>query len=99
MPKRHRVRARARRPIDTARRPESPEAVEPARAERPARLRSRPPVAGTALATAEASPILERAAAIERGYVMKDVGRLGKVIAVMLALLVASGLAVDRLLR
>jgi hypothetical protein len=50
-------------------------------------------------ATDAASPVLERAAAAERTYVMKDVRRLGLVAAVMLVLLIASGVGVDRLLK
>jgi len=54
---------------------------------------------GPVRATDAASPVLERAAAAERTYVMKDVRRLGLVAAVMLVLLVASGFAVETLLR
>jgi len=88
------VRARARRPLDTVPRPERPEE----RAERPLRLRSRAPT-GPVRATDAASPVLERAATAERTYVMRDFGRLGKVVVVMLALLVASGFAVNSLPR
>jgi len=86
------VRARARRPIEPARRPDRTEG------ERPARLRSRQAM-GPVRATDPASPVLERAATAERTYVVRDFGRLGKVAAVMLALLVASGFGVDLLLR
>lgn len=89
------MRARARRPLETAPRPERAEGE---RAERPLRLRSRA-ATGPVRATDAPSPVLERAATAERTYVMKDFGRLGKVVAVMLALLVASGFGVDRLLR
>jgi hypothetical protein len=51
-------------------------------------------------ATHAPTPVFERAAAAaERTYVLKDFGRLGKVVAVMLALLVVSGFAVEQLLR
>jgi len=56
------------------------------------------PVSG-GRAIGEPSPALERAAVAERAYVVKDFGRLGKGIAAMLALLVASGLVVNALLR
>jgi hypothetical protein len=98
MPKRHRVRARARRPIESAARVER---VERERVDRPARPRYRgaPIGAATARAIGEASPTLERAAVAERTYVMKDFRRLGIVVAVMLVLLVASGFGVQLLLR
>jgi hypothetical protein len=94
MPKRNRVRARARRPLETTARTDAE------RSERPlTRMRSRSAVMGPVRATDAASPVLERAAAAERTYVMKDVRRLGLVAAVMLVLLVASGFAVETLLR
>ena len=77
-----------------------PERAETERSERPLpRMRSRSAVIGPVRATDAASPVLERAAAAERAYVMKDVRRLGLVSAVMLVLLVASGFGVDLLLR
>jgi hypothetical protein len=97
MPKRHRVRARARRPIESTARVER---VERERVDRPARPRYRgAPIGPTARAIGEASPTLERAAAAERTYVMRDFQRLGAVVAVMLVLLVASGFGVQLLLR
>lgn len=102
MPKRNRVRARARhltRPALTAERPEAP-APERARPERArARYRGAPPSPGTARAVGVASASLERAAALERGYVVKDFGRLAKVVALMFALLIASGVAVSAILK
>ncbi len=103
MPKRSRVRARARRPIQTA-----PERVEPEerpdrnereRAERRPRYRGAPLPPGGSHAIGEASPTLERAAALERGYVVKDFGRLSKVVVGVLVLLVASGFAVSALVK
>lgn len=96
MPKRNRLRARARRPLETTARPERAE-VE--RSDRPLPRRSRSAVTGPVRATDAASPVLERAAAAERTYVMKDVRRLGLVAAVMFVLLIASGVGVDRLLK
>ena len=96
MPKRSRVRARARRPIETGR-PERSEASRE-RPDRRPRYRGAPPVSG-GRAIGEPSPALERAAVAERAYVVKDFGRLGKVIAAMLVLLVAGGLALNALLR
>lgn len=88
------MRARARRPLETTVRPERAEVV---RSDRPLPRRSRSAVSGPVLATDAASPVLERAAAAERTYVMKDVRRLGVVAAVMLLLLVASGFGVEQL--
>jgi len=91
------VRARARRPLETTVRPERADAE---RSDRPLpRMRSRSAATGPVRATDAASPVLERAAAAERAYVMKDVRRLGLVSAVMLVLLVDSGFGVEALLR
>jgi hypothetical protein len=103
MPKRHRVRARARRPGEA---PAAPaprvERIERER-ERPERTRARyrgaPLPPGGAHAIGDPSPTLERAAVMERGYVIKDFGRLGKVIVAMLLLLVASGFAVNSFVK
>ncbi len=88
------MRARARRPIDTVPRSERTEAERPL-----PRMRSRSAAPGPVRATDAASPVLERAAAAERTYVMRDVRRLGLVAAVMLALLVASGFGVSWFLQ
>lgn len=85
------MRARARRPLEPTAR------AERAEVDRPLPRRSRATVTGPVRATDAASPVLERAAAAERTYVMKDARRLGLVAAVMLVLLVASGFGVDRL--
>ena len=99
MPKRHRVRARARRPepppapaADRTERGRGSERVRP-------RYRGAPPPPGGGHAIGQASPTLERAAVLERIYVVKDFGRLVKVIALVLALLVASGFVVNTLVR
>lgn len=94
MPKRNRVRARARRPLETTTRPQR---VEAERSDRPLPRRSRSAASGPVRATDAASPVLERAATAERTYVMKDARRLGLVAAVVLLLLVASGFGVDQL--
>jgi hypothetical protein len=53
---------------------------------------------GAARAIGEPSPVLEREAAQERAYVTKDFRRIGIVVAVMVALLVVSDIAVNALL-
>ncbi len=99
MPKRNRVRARARRPIETA----TQQRVERAERERPERARPRyrgaPLPPGGAQAVGAPSPALERAAALERTNVMKDLRRLGIVVGATVALLFASGLALSALVR
>jgi hypothetical protein len=98
LPKRQRVRARARRPLEAA--PQRAEREERARPERPRpRYRGAPLPPGGAHAVGAPSPTLERAAALERAFVVKDFGRLGKVALLMLALLVASGFAVNALVK
>ncbi|HEX6061898.1 MAG TPA: hypothetical protein VF001_07485 [Candidatus Limnocylindria bacterium] len=54
--------------------------------------------AGVARAIGEPSAILEREAVQERTYVTKDFRRIGMVIAVMVALLIVSDIAVNALL-
>lgn len=63
------------------------------------RYRGAPPAPGSAYAVGAPSATLERAAAMERGFVMKDFRRLGLVAGVMLALLVGSAIAVNALVR
>ncbi|HEX9494178.1 MAG TPA: hypothetical protein VGA38_00275 [Candidatus Limnocylindria bacterium] len=53
---------------------------------------------GVARAAGDASPVLEREASQERAYVVKDFRRIGIVVAIMLALLVVSDVAVNALL-
>jgi hypothetical protein len=103
MPKRNRVRARARRPLEsTSAATPRVERVERER-ERPERARGRyrgaPLPPGGSHAMGDPSPTLERAAVMERGFVVKDFGRLGKVVVVMIALLIASGIAVDTFVK
>ncbi len=73
------------------------------REERPERGRPRyrgaPLPPGGSRAIGAPSPTLERAATMERAYVVKDFGRLGKVIVAMLALLAVSGFAASNLVK
>ena len=101
MPKRNRVRARARREVTPAP-AERAERVERSteRAERPrARYRGAPLPPGGAHAVGDPSPTLERAAALERAYVVKDFGRLAKVVVAVLVLLVATGFVTNALIK
>ena len=101
MPKRNRVRARARRPEGAAAPAARAERVErpTERPERARRYRGAPLPPGGSHAIGEPSPTLERAASLERAYVVKDFGRLGKVIVAMIVLLIASGVAVNSLVK
>jgi hypothetical protein len=96
--KRHRTRARSRRAVEAARRASAPRPAtyegEPARPG-PARPQRYGPRSGTARAVGAPSAALERAAAWERGYVLKDFRRMAIVVVIALALLVASGLALN----
>ena len=78
---------------ETARQP----AREPARESARSRTRSRLARSGEPEATGAPSPALERAAALERGHVVKDSRRLAITVGVMLALLVVSGFVVNAL--
>jgi hypothetical protein len=49
-------------------------------------------------AIGDPSPVLEREAAQERAFVTKDFRRIGMVVAIMVALLVVSDVAVNALL-
>jgi hypothetical protein len=53
---------------------------------------------GVARAVGEPSPVLEKEAEQERIYVTKDFKRIGVVVAVMVALLIVSDIAVNALL-
>ena len=102
MPKRNRVRARARRTDVAASPAPRVERVERSteRAERTrGRYRGAPLPPGGSHAIGDPSATLERAASLERAYVVKDFGRLGKVVVVMIALLIASGVAVNSLVK
>lgn len=95
MPKRHRVRARPRRPLETRR----IDTDERSAASRPGRARGAPPALGAPRAVGQPSAGLERAATWERTYVLRDFRKLGVVVALMLVLLGLSGIAVGTLLR
>ncbi|HEY6957684.1 MAG TPA: hypothetical protein VI814_02550 [Candidatus Limnocylindria bacterium] len=105
MAKRHRTRTRTRRPVETTRRAPAPHAerettaaaVAPARrdAHRPARTVR----GGYSRALGEPSATLERAAVMERGFVVKDFRRVGLVVAISLVLLVVSGIVESTILR
>jgi len=53
---------------------------------------------GVSRAIGDPSPVLEREAAQERGFVTKDFRRIGMVVAIMVALLIVSDVAVNALL-
>lgn len=96
-------RSRTRRPIASPRRPlEAERAAEreaaPPRDRGPRTARAAVRT-GSTRAIGEPSAALERAAAWERGFVVKDFRRMGIVVAVMLALLALSGIGVSALLR
>ncbi len=55
--------------------------------------------AGTSRAIGDPSPTLQKAAAWERAYVVKDFRRIGVTVAFMLVLLALSGFGVNALLR
>jgi len=99
VPKRNRVRARARRPIDAA----SQQRAERAERDRPERVRPRyrgaPLPPGGAQAVGAPSPALQRAATLERTNVITDLRRLGIVVGATLALLFVSGLVLSALVR
>ena len=72
----------------------------PVRAERARpRYRGAPLPPGGSHAIGAPSPVLERAAALERTNVMRDLRRLGIVAGITFAVLIASGFAVSVLLR
>lgn len=102
MPKRNRVRARARRPIETPTLERSERVERPERAERDRprpRYRGAPLPPGGSRAIGAPSQVLERAAAMERTNVMRDLRRLGVVVAVTFLVLLASGFAAGQLVR
>jgi hypothetical protein len=91
------MRSRSRRSVEAARRASAQRAPagqrEPSRAAtRPARYGSR---SGTSRAVGAPSASLERAAALERGFVMKDFRRMAVVVAIALALLLVSGVLLN----
>lgn len=92
------MRARARHSAPAAPRVETVDREERADRPRP-RYRGAPGSAGGARAVGDPSPALDKAAALERGYVVKDFARLGKVVAVTLILLIVGGFAAESLVR
>ncbi|GAC1459839.1 MAG: hypothetical protein PVSMB8_15280 [Vulcanimicrobiaceae bacterium] len=104
MPKRQRRTARERRAASGSARPaahDRPVSTTTAATRRSYSGSQRPgsPVrAGVARAEGEPSAVLEREAAQERAFVTKDFRRIGIVVAVMVALLIVSDIAVNALL-
>jgi hypothetical protein len=97
MAKRHRTRARQRRPAESAHRAVAPrsETVAPPRTtHRPVRG-SR---TGYSRAVGVPSGALQRASVVERGFIVKDFRRLGIVVGIALALLVVAGFVQSALL-
>lgn len=104
MAKRHRTRTRTRRAIETARRTPAPPAErEPASVPASTRRDSHRPArtlrGGYAKALGAPSATLERAAVMERGFVVKDFRRVGIVVAIALVLLFVSGILESTLLH
>jgi hypothetical protein len=100
--KKHRVRARSRRAVEAARRASAPRPTAPVREQvRPAASRPQRygPRSGTSRAAGAPSAALERAAAWERTFVTKDFRRMAIIVAIALALLVASGIALSSVQR
>lgn len=102
MPKRQRRSARERRASAASARPAShdrPVSTATTRRSYSGSLRAGSPVRpGVARAIGTPSAALQQVAVHERGYVVKDFRRIGVVVAVMLALLVLSDLAVNALI-
>ncbi|TME28067.1 MAG: hypothetical protein E6I64_04495 [Chloroflexi bacterium] len=96
MAKKHRIRSRSRRSLEAARRASATRVTTTAVEGEPARAGGPRPRYGTRTGTARAigapSGALERAAASERSYVVRDFRRIAVVVVIALALLVASGL-------
>ena len=94
MAKRHRTRSRTRRDIDAARRsaPAAPAVRETAAAPRVTHRPVRGSRTGYSRAAGAPSQALERAAALEGNFVVKDFRRLAVVVVVALALLILSGI-------
>ena len=92
------MRARSRRAVEAARRASAPRpetvdhALPRASAPRAPRYASR---TGTARAIGAPSAALERAAGAERGFVSRDFRRIAVVLAISVALLIASGIVLS----
>jgi hypothetical protein len=92
MAKRHRTRPRQRHSVDAAHRAVAPRADrEAAPAPRAAHRPIRGSRTGYSRAAGAPSGALDRAAVLERGFIVKDFRRLGIVVAIALALLIAAG--------
>ena len=101
MAKRHRTRARSRRGIEAARRATAPERTEreEAPASRPTHRPSRTGRVGSSRAVGAPSQSLERAAVMERGFILKDFRRLGLVVGVGLVVLLVAGILEGMLVK
>ncbi len=101
MARRHRTRARTHRASEQAHRAAPPRVErETAPVTRPAAHRTvRGSRTGYSRALGVPSASLERAAVLERGFIGKDFRRLGLVVGVALALLIAAGVLESALLR
>ena len=102
MSRRNRTRSRTRRGSETARRAAAPQQA-PDREFAPRasgyRARATGSRSGYSRAAGVPSATLERAATLERQFIVKDFRRLGIVVAIALALLIVAGLLETVLLR
>lgn len=101
MAKRHRTRPRSRRGIEAARRTPAParEEREEAPAPRPAHRPARVGRSGYSRAVGAPSQSLERAAVMERGFIVKDFRRLGIVVGIGLVVLLIAGVLEGMLVK
>ena len=101
MAKRHRTHSRTRRSGESTHRAAMPRIErETAPVTRPAAHRTvRGSRTGFSRAQGTPSPALERAAVLERNFILKDFRRLALVVAVALALLIGAGMLESVLLR
>ncbi len=94
MARRHRTRTRTRRSAETPRSAPAPVRAEREEARSPRAAAHRPTRSsrtGYARAVGAPSQTLERAAVMERGFVLKDFRRVGLVFAVALVVLIVAG--------
>ncbi len=100
MSRRSRARSRSRRGGEAARRVVTPRREDREVAPRQAGYRARGSITRTGFARAVGQPSasLERAALLERGFIVKDFRRLALTVAVAVALLIAAGLVESALL-
>lgn len=102
MAKRHRTRPRSRRGIEAARRQSAPARVEreeTAVTRQPMHRPVRTARAGASRAAGTPSASLERAAVVERNFIVKDFRRLGLVVGVGLVVLIAAGFVESALVK